>query len=74
MTSRMCACTSREMRSASSIGTSTRANEAYVKRFVESENTIMLMVDVSASLRFGSRQELKREVAAMLGALGLLSG
>jgi uncharacterized protein (DUF58 family) len=49
---------------------SARANEVYVKRFVEErELTIMLMVDVSASLRFGSRQELKREVAAMLGAL-----
>ncbi|MGB0588068.1 MAG: DUF58 domain-containing protein [Myxococcota bacterium] len=49
---------------------SARANEAYVKRFVEErELTIMLMVDVSASLRFGSRQEMKREVAAMLGAL-----
>ncbi len=49
---------------------SARANDVYVKRFVEErELTIMLMVDVSASLRFGSRQELKREVAAMLGAL-----
>ncbi len=49
---------------------SARGNDVYVKRFVEErELTIMLMVDVSASLRFGSRQELKREVAATLGAL-----
>jgi uncharacterized protein (DUF58 family) len=49
---------------------SARARDIYVKRFVEErELTLMLMVDVSASLRFGSQQELKREVAAMLGAL-----
>ena len=49
---------------------SARAGDVYVKRFVEErELTIMLMVDLSASLRFGSKQELKREVAATLGAL-----
>ena len=47
-----------------------RTNEAYVKRFVEErELTVMLMVDVSASLRFGSEGQLKREVAAELTAL-----
>jgi uncharacterized protein (DUF58 family) len=49
---------------------SARANDVYIKRFVEErELTIMLMVDVSASLRFGSRKELKQTVAAMLTGL-----
>lgn len=49
---------------------SARAGDVYVKRFVEErELTILLMVDVSASLRFGSRDEEKREVAAMLAGL-----
>lgn len=49
---------------------SARANEAYVKRFVEErELTIMLLVDVSGSLAFGSRHEMKREVAVTLAAL-----
>ncbi len=42
----------------------------FVKRFVEErELTVMLLVDVSASLRFGSKQQFKREVAAELAAL-----
>lgn len=49
---------------------SARSNEVWVKRFVEErELTVMLMVDVSGSLRFGSNQQLKREVAAELAAL-----
>jgi uncharacterized protein (DUF58 family) len=47
-----------------------RANDVYIKRFVEErELTIMLMVDLSASLSFGTDAELKREVAAMMGGL-----
>lgn len=47
-----------------------RTNEVYVKRFVEErELTVMLLVDVSASLRFGANAQLKREVAAELAAL-----
>lgn len=47
-----------------------RSNEPFVKRFVEErELTVMLLVDASASLRFGSNQQLKREVAAELAAL-----
>ena len=49
---------------------SARTREVYIKRFVEErELTIMLMVDLSASLRFGSKTQLKREVSATLGAL-----
>ncbi|TNF32311.1 MAG: DUF58 domain-containing protein [Deltaproteobacteria bacterium] len=47
-----------------------RSNDVFVKRFIEErELTVMLMVDVSASLRFGSNQQHKREVAAELAAL-----
>ena len=47
-----------------------RAGDPYVKRFVEErELTILLMVDVSASLRFGTESEEKREAAAMLAGL-----
>ena len=47
-----------------------RVGAPYVKRFVEErELTIMLMVDLSASLRFGSVAQTKREVAAELAAL-----
>jgi len=47
-----------------------RSNEPFVKRFVEErELTGMLLVDASASLRFGSNLQLKREVAAELAAL-----
>jgi uncharacterized protein (DUF58 family) len=45
----------------------------YVKRHVEErELTVMLLVDVSASQRFGSVQRLKSEVAAQL--CGLIAG
>ena len=44
--------------------------EVFVKRFVEErELTVMLLVDVSGSLRFGSNAQFKREVAAELSAL-----
>jgi uncharacterized protein (DUF58 family) len=47
-----------------------RSGEVYIKRFVEErELTVMLLVDVSASLRFGSVAQYKRDVAAELGAL-----
>ena len=47
-----------------------RSTEPFVKRFTEErELTVMLLVDASASLRFGSNLQLKREVAAELSAL-----
>ena len=49
---------------------SARMNEPYVKLFVEErERTVLLLVDMSASGRFGSREQEKRELAAELGAL-----
>ena len=45
-------------------------NEVYVKRFVEErELTVMLLVDLSASLKFGTVAQYKKEVAAELAAL-----
>jgi uncharacterized protein (DUF58 family) len=47
-----------------------RTGEPYVKLFVEErEMTVMLLVDASGSLDFGSREQAKREVAAELAAL-----
>jgi len=47
-----------------------RSSEPFVKRFVEErELTVMLLVDASASLAFGSNAQMKREVAAELSAL-----
>lgn len=49
---------------------SARMGAPYVKRYVEErELTIMLLVDVSASLDFGSRTRSKREAAVELSAL-----
>jgi uncharacterized protein (DUF58 family) len=49
---------------------SARMNDVYVKLFVEErEMTVMLLVDMSASQRFGSKQHTKRELAAELAAL-----
>jgi uncharacterized protein (DUF58 family) len=49
---------------------SARMNEAYVKLFVEErEMTVLLLVDMSASGRFGSRDQEKRELCAELGAI-----
>jgi len=49
---------------------SARMNDVYVKLFVEErEMTVMLVVDMSASHRFGSRGHTKRELAAELAAL-----
>src|ERR671924_634808 len=46
---------------------SARMNEPYVKLFVEErEMTVLLLVDMSASGRFGSRAQEKRELAAIL--------
>jgi uncharacterized protein (DUF58 family) len=53
---------------------SARSRETYVKRFVEErELTVMLLVDVSASLDFGSGTRSKLEAAAELAALMALS-
>jgi uncharacterized protein (DUF58 family) len=47
-----------------------RVGEPYVKRYVEErELTVMLLVDVSASLDFGSGRRSKREAATELSAL-----
>ena len=47
-----------------------RMGHPFVKRFIEErELTVMLVVDCSGSLRFGSRHQQKREVAAELGAV-----
>lgn len=47
-----------------------RTGEPYVKRFTEErELTVMLLVDASASTRFGSTRQLKRELAAEIAAL-----
>jgi len=49
---------------------SARMNEPYVKLFVEErEMTVLLLVDMSASGRFGSAEEEKRELAAELAAV-----
>ena len=49
---------------------SARMNEAYVKVFVEErEMTVMLVVDLSASERFGTRRASKARVAAEVAAL-----
>ncbi|RMH38407.1 MAG: DUF58 domain-containing protein [Deltaproteobacteria bacterium] len=49
---------------------SARMNEPYVKLFVEErDRTVMLLVDMSASGWFGSREQTKREIAAELSAL-----
>lgn len=51
-----------------------RMDRLFVKKFVEErELTIMLAVDVSASLSFGSRGRLKRELAAEFAAAIALS-
>ena len=42
-----------------------RANKPYIKRFIEErEMTLMLLVDMSASGAFGTREKLKNELAA----------
>src|SRR5688572_18434041 len=49
---------------------SARMNEPYVKLFVEErEMTVILLVDMSASGRFGSITQSKREVAAEVAAM-----
>jgi uncharacterized protein (DUF58 family) len=49
---------------------SARMNGPYVKLFVEErEMTVMLLVDMSGSGRFGSAEEEKRELAAELAAV-----
>src|SRR5579862_5143710 len=47
-----------------------RMNHPFVKKFVEErELTLMLMVDVSASGLFGSREQSKRELAAEIASV-----
>src|SRR5437868_14509831 len=47
-----------------------RMREAFVKLFVEErEMTVMLLVDASASGLFGTREQVKRELAAELAAV-----
>ena len=47
-----------------------RMNHPYIKKFVaEREMTVMLMVDMSASLRFGTALQWKSEVAAEVAAV-----
>jgi len=47
-----------------------RMNHPFVKKFVEErELTLMLLVDVSASGRFGSREQSKRELAAEIASV-----
>ena len=47
-----------------------RMNEAYIKVYTEErELTVMLLVDLSASQDFGSRDQTKGEIAAELAAL-----
>jgi len=48
---------------------SARYGKPYVKKFREErELTVMLLVDMSASQGFGTRQQLKRELVAEIGA------
>ena len=47
-----------------------RAGAPYIKKFQEErELTVMLLVDISASNRFGSRSQLKRDLAAETAAI-----
>lgn len=49
---------------------SARMNDAYIKLFTEErEMTVLLLVDMSASGRFGTHQREKRELAAELAAV-----
>ncbi len=49
---------------------SARMNDAYIKLFTEErEMTVLLLVDMSASGRFGTHQQEKRELAAELAAV-----
>lgn len=49
---------------------SARMNNLYVKLFVEErELTILLIVDMSGSLEFGTKYEIKKEVVAQIGAM-----
>src|SRR5882724_6570320 len=49
---------------------SARMNDTYVKLFTEErEMTVLLLVDMSASGRFGSRVQEKRELAAEIAAV-----
>ncbi|HLV36185.1 MAG TPA: DUF58 domain-containing protein [Spirillospora sp.] len=51
-----------------------RTGDPHVKQFIEErELTVMLVLDASASVLFGSRQRFKRDLAAELGAVLALS-
>lgn len=52
-----------------------RMNHPYVKTFREErELTVMLLVDISSSLRFGTQNTLKRDMAAEIAAVLAFSG
>lgn len=52
-----------------------RMNYPYVKHFREERDlTVMLLVDISASLHFGSNQNLKRDIIAEIAAVLAFSG
>lgn len=52
-----------------------RLGDPYVKRFVEErELTVVLVVDVSGSVEFGSQRQAKRELIAELGSLFAFAG
>lgn len=47
-----------------------RMNEPFIKKFVEErEMTVMLLIDLSASGNFGSKEKSKKEIAAELAAI-----
>ncbi len=49
---------------------SSRSGNLYVKKFVEErELTVILAIDISSSLWFGSGKKTKREIAAEIGAI-----
>lgn len=51
-----------------------RIGEPYIKRYVEErELTVMIVVDASASIFFGTQHQQKRDIAAELGAVLALS-
>ena len=47
-----------------------RMNQPFIKEFIEErELTLMLLVDVSSSGRFGSKQKMKNEIAAEVASI-----
>ena len=47
-----------------------RMNQPFIKEFIEERQlTLMLLVDVSSSGRFGSKQKMKNEIAAEVASI-----